>query len=869
MDRPQPPLLGASRIRLVDGLLALVDEVQQTGTTRWVSLEAPSGWGKTRVAQALFERLAARQAQAYWPATILEATAAAQSDDIADRRKRVYPEWDKLNRASGSLPDFFWWGLSGADYKNGAASSILRKDIEQQIERHAVYLELARAALVKFHDRAFPSLADARAALSALVDEVTGYGVGEALALLMNSGSVPFSGLLVWLARRGDERIKAGAERKAALALSGPLPEAQPNLLDDTINNLGSLARPGLPVIVFIEDLHWAPPLIAELLERLVRTNAAILVISSTWPGELEHQPRLIALTQDPDLGQRCLRVRHDAPAPASLPAEAGLGELPAADMERLVLAYYPKAEPDTLRRLGARYNNPMMLELVCRQKAWRLDFPDGDLALEPEEIADLADDVAAYYKRIWDDLPPQVQQALVLATLAIPDDETAWDRDLVGRATAGCEAIADHAAIRDTLAQDRIPHGWVRGLTEWLRRFNEPDQLEIARQAFGSQFRKSKKAAFLTQLGACIKAAGFDDASAETQHRARLTLTLHRGGQGGIADADALVAIRALLGALEDQPLELPLRIRLGERARGLAVDHASTQALDVRAGFAYALGESGKIEPAIAASEDLLADQTRVLGPDHPDTLTTRNNIAYCRAQAGEIQPAIAAFEDLLADRTRVLGPDHPDTLSTRSNIAYWRAEAGEIEPALAAFEDLLADETRVLGPDHPDTLATRSDIAVCRAEAGEIQPAIAALEDLLADRTRVLGPDHPDTLRTRNNIASLRAEAGEIQPAIAASEALLVAQTRVLGPDHPHTLRTRNNIAFWRAQAGEIQPAIAAFEALLADSTRVLGPDHPDTLRTRYNIAYCRAQAGEIQPAIAALEALLADRTRVLGP
>ena len=46
MERPQPPLLGASRIRLVDGLLALVDEVQQTGTTRWVSLEAPTGWGK-------------------------------------------------------------------------------------------------------------------------------------------------------------------------------------------------------------------------------------------------------------------------------------------------------------------------------------------------------------------------------------------------------------------------------------------------------------------------------------------------------------------------------------------------------------------------------------------------------------------------------------------------------------------------------------------------------------------------------------------------------------------------------------------------------------------------------------------------------
>jgi hypothetical protein len=452
--------------------------------------------------------------------------------------------------------------------------------------------------------------------------------------------------------------------------------------------------------------------------------------------------------------------------------------------MERLVLAYYPKAEPDTLRRLGARYNNPMMLELVCRQDAWRRDFPDGDLALEPEEIADLADDVAAYYKRIWDDLPPQVQQVLVLATLAIPDDETAWDRDLVGRAAAGCEAIADHAAIRDTLAQDRIPHGWVRGLTEWLRRFNEPDQLEIARLAFGGQFRKSKKAAFLAQLGACIKAAGFDDDSAETQHRARLALTLHRGGQGGIADADALVAIRALLGALEDQPFELPLRIRLGERALGLAVDPSSEEMLEVRGLYANALGSAGLPEPAILAFEALLADERRTLGPDHPEALSSRHQIAFWRAKSGKIKSAIAALEALLADQVHVLGADHADTLTTRNNIATFRDEAGQTDAALADSEPLLADHIRILGMDHPHTLTLRNNIACYRARTGEIESALADFEALLGDQAQVLGPDHPDTLTTRHNIASYRAETGEFAPALAAFEALLADKAQILG-------------------------------------------------------------------------------------
>jgi hypothetical protein len=35
--------------------------------------------------------------------------------------------------------------------------------------------------------------------------------------------------------------------------------------------------------------------------------------------------------------------------------------------------------------------------------------------------------------------------------------------------------------------------------------------------------------------------------------------------------------------------------------------------------------------VQEAIGQSRQLLEDQARLLGPDHPDTLTTRNNLAY----------------------------------------------------------------------------------------------------------------------------------------------------------------------------------------------------------------------------------------------
>ncbi|OLZ55184.1 hypothetical protein BS329_03930 [Amycolatopsis coloradensis] len=64
-------------------------------------------------------------------------------------------------------------------------------------------------------------------------------------------------------------------------------------------------------------------------------------------------------------------------------------------------------------------------------------------------------------------------------------------------------------------------------------------------------------------------------------------------------------------------------------------------------------------------------LADSERVLGPDHPNTLTSRNNLAGAYQAAGDVGRAIPLYEAALADSERVLGPDHPTTRAIRSNL------------------------------------------------------------------------------------------------------------------------------------------------------------------------------------------------------
>ena len=50
--------------------------------------------------------------------------------------------------------------------------------------------------------------------------------------------------------------------------------------------------------------------------------------------------------------------------------------------------------------------------------------------------------------------------------------------------------------------------------------------------------------------------------------------------------------------------------------------------------------------------------------------------------RGRAGDPAGAAAALQDLLTDQLRVLGPDHPHTLTARNNLATWRRAAGQAE-------------------------------------------------------------------------------------------------------------------------------------------------------------------------------------------
>jgi tetratricopeptide (TPR) repeat protein len=227
-------------------------------------------------------------------------------------------------------------------------------------------------------------------------------------------------------------------------------------------------------------------------------------------------------------------------------------------------------------------------------------------------------------------------------------------------------------------------------------------------------------------------------------------------------------------------------------ERGRGLPGTHPMMLRLRYRR--AVALKFLVRRADAEAEFWQIFDAQLRVLGPDDPETLSTRHEIAFMLFERSQLAEAETRYRQVLDARLRVLGPDHPDTLSTRHEIAITLAEQGELAEAEDEFRQVLDARLRVLGSDEPDTLLTRQGIAVTLGKQGNPTGAEAEFRQILDAELRVLGPDHPETLNTRANIAAALANRGKLAEAEDEFRQILDARLRVLGPDHPATLSTR---------------------------------------------------------------------------
>jgi hypothetical protein len=69
------------------------------------------------------------------------------------------------------------------------------------------------------------------------------------------------------------------------------------------------------------------------------------------------------------------------------------------------------------------------------------------------------------------------------------------------------------------------------------------------------------------------------------------------------------------------------------------------------------------------------------RVLGDEHPDTLTSMANLASTYREQGRWDEAFALMETCFQRRRQILGERHPYTQSSLNTLNSWRAETSGI--------------------------------------------------------------------------------------------------------------------------------------------------------------------------------------------
>ena len=95
-----------------------------------------------------------------------------------------------------------------------------------------------------------------------------------------------------------------------------------------------------------------------------------------------------------------------------------------------------------------------------------------------------------------------------------------------------------------------------------------------------------------------------------------------------------------------------------------------------------ANALGQTyiaqGRSKEAEALFQQTIIFAKASIGEVHPLTLTLIRNAAFAVRQTGNYKDAIYLIEACIERETVVLGPDHPDTVSSRRILRTWKAEA-----------------------------------------------------------------------------------------------------------------------------------------------------------------------------------------------
>ena len=110
------------------------------------------------------------------------------------------------------------------------------------------------------------------------------------------------------------------------------------------------------------------------------------------------------------------------------------------------------------------------------------------------------------------------------------------------------------------------------------------------------------------------------------------------------------------------------------------------------------HGLGSFAKAERQVRAELEI---ERRLHGGESAEALNALGQIGHYRDHLGDARGAVDLLQQAVDGLSRTLGPDHPDTLATRNNLALAYQDAGRSAEAIALLETTLKLRKARLGP------------------------------------------------------------------------------------------------------------------------------------------------------------------------
>jgi len=276
----------------------------------------------------------------------------------------------------------------------------------------------------------------------------------------------------------------------------------------------------------------------------------------------------------------------------------------------------------------------------------------------------------------------------------------------------------------------------------------------------------------------------------------------------------------------------------------------------------------EWGLLDAAYPLLERALTTRRRILGDDHPDTLSSLDAMGLLLHFQGKFADAEQYLREALEKRQRVLGPEHRDTLTTMSELGALLPNRGKLPEAEQLLREALESLRREFGADDSDTMIALYNLGFVLRQQGKLADAERLFREALERRRRVLGPDDPITLFSIASLAEILRTQGKFAEAEPYYREQLEKSRRVFGELHPETIKAISGMSVLLSDQRKFAQAEPYLREALEKSQLVLGANHPDTVQYVDNLALFYLTQGKRTEAEPYLVDALDKRRRLYG-